>query len=551
MKTALGLATLGLATLVLYLVLIQPNHPGAMTWRALLAFPLELPAIVCALIALGDGRAGRVLRGALTVCLTVIAVLKCADLVSFNALSRGFNPVADMALIDAFVRLLAGTLGAVLAAFAVAGAVLAVVLIAAAVWWSMGQWARLGQRLDMPRARARLFIVPAVLATALVVAEVGHTMGQWRLPAAPFGTAFTARVGVERIATVQRTLAELETFRAQIRQDPYRGALGLLDKIDRDVLVVFVESYGRASLDTPFHASVHRETLAAYEAKLGALGLSMQSGFLRAPTRGGQSWLSHATVANGLWINNQISYGAALASGRDTLFHHAARNGFRTAAVMPQITLEWPESARMGFEDVLAAADLGYKGLPFDWVTMPDQFTLTALDRLVRNGRDTRRSFTQVALASSHAPWVPVPRLVPWDTVGEGQVFDVMATSGDAPEVVWRDRDRVRAQYRLAIDYALGAVFEYAALHADAPPLMIVIGDHQAAEFVALDARADVPVHVIGPAHLVTALSQIAPAMGLLPGDDAPVIPMDALRDIVLDAYSTQPLQAVPAPVSE
>lgn len=524
-----------LAALVLYLVLIQPNHPAAMAWGALLAVPLELPAILCALIAF-SGRAVRILRIALTLVLTLIIVLKCADFVSFNALSRGFNPVADVTLIDAFVRLLAGSLGTVLAAIVVVGAILAIILIAALLWWAMGQWARV----ELPPAKARLFVLLTIFATGLTVAEVGHTMGRWTLPVAPPGTAFTARIGAERVKLVQRTLSELRSFRVQVNEDPFKGARGLLDKIDRDVLVIFVESYGRTSLDTPFYASLHRETLTRYQTQLGELGLSMRSGFLSAPTRGGQSWLSHATFANGLWIDNQVSYAAALSSGRETLFHHATNSGFRTVAVMPQITLEWPEVTRMGFEDVFAAKDLGYNGLPFNWVTMPDQFTLAALDTLVRDLSDDRNVFVQVALASSHAPWVPVPDIIAWDQIGDGQVFNEIAVSGDPPEVVWRDRDRVRAQYRLAIDYSLSAVFEYAVLHARDPPLMIVIGDHQAAEFIALDARPDVPIHIIGPQHLVAQLAEIAPTGGLLPNDNNLVNQMNALRDIVLNAYSTQ-----------
>lgn len=522
------------ATAVLYLVLIQPNHPGAMTWGALRMFPLELPAIILALLALGQGRAGRVLRAVLTVVLTAIVVLKGADLVSFNALSRGFNPVSDLMLVDAFVRLLTGAGGALLAVLIVIGAVLAIAAVGVLLWWAMAQWARV----VVPRPR--LMVLPAAIAAVVVVVEVGHTMGAWRLPFNPPGTAFTARVGLERIGTVRRTVAELAAFRLAVLQDPFSGATDLLDLIDRDVLVIFIESYGRASFDTPLYADLHRETLGTYEARLDALGLSMRSGYLGSPTRGGQSWLAHATVANGLWINNQSSYGAALASGRQTLFHHAANSGFRTAAVMPQITLDWPESARMGFEDVLPAADLGYEGLPFNWVTMPDQFTLGALDRLVRTGAGTRKNFVQVVLSSSHAPWVPVPQMVPWADMGDGQIFNDMATAGDPPDVVWRDRDRVRAQYRLAIDYSLSAVMEYAVLHAKDPPLMIVVGDHQAAEFVALDGRADVPLHVIGPAHLVAALSQVAPVSGLVPEGSLPVTPMNALRDIVLRAYSTR-----------
>ena len=175
--------------------------------------------------------------------------------------------------------------------------------------------------------------------------------------------------------------------------DPYAARETLLRGIDRDVLIVFVESYGRTSLDTPLYAETHRTTLTEAEARLGALGLEMRSGLLSAPTRGGQSWLSHATFANGLWIADQTSYAAALASNRRGLFHIASDAGFRTAAVMPQITLDWPESARMGFETVLAAPDLGYAGLPFNWVTMPDQFTFAALDRLLRDGRDERPLF--------------------------------------------------------------------------------------------------------------------------------------------------------------
>ncbi len=535
------LVPLIVATLCLHLILIQPNHPGAMTWQALFVFPLELPAILLALVALPKSGALTALRLVLTVSLTAIATLKVADLVSFNALSRGFNPVADLPLVDALFRLLSGAVGPTLAVLAVCAALAAILGIAALLWWATGVWARV--RIAPTGAfGAGVF---ACAAAGVATAEVGHVMKSWSLPFDPHGTAFTARVGVERVRMVNTTLAELRIFRDAVREDPFSDQTGLLNAIDRDVIVIFVESYGRTSFDMPFYADQHRATLAGYEADLAEKGLAMQSGFLTSPTKGGQSWLAHATVSNGLWIDNQIRYAAALSSGRETLFHHAARNGFRTATVMPQITLDWPEAERMGFDLILPARDLGYAGLPFNWVTMPDQFTLAALDRLVRNGQDTRRQFIQVALASSHAPWVPVPRIIPWETIGDGRVFNDMAMSGDPPEVVWRDRDRVRLQYKLAIDYALQAVMEYAGLHAADPPLILVIGDHQAAEFVALDDRSDVPLHVIGPPHLVERLSEAAPYSGLLPDDTAPPLPMQRLRDIVLTAFTDLETSAV------
>ncbi|MFD1509398.1 sulfatase-like hydrolase/transferase [Lacimonas salitolerans] len=522
-----------LAALVLHLVLVQPNHPAALTWQAPLLFALELPVILLALVAAG-GRVATALRLVTTISLTILCALKTADFAMFTALARGFNPVADMVLIDAGLRLLSGAIGTVPATLAAIGALLATVAIAAALWWATGVWAAV----HPPRGIARVAGAGALALGALAVAEIGHTIGRWSLPATPPGAAFTARVGVERIGMLRATLRDLRVFRAAATQDPYADRSGLLDRIDRDVLIVFVESYGRTSLDTPFYAQQHRATLARETARLDALGLSMASGLLSAPTRGGQSWLSHATFANGLWVSDQTRYGAMLASGRDTLFHIAARSGFHTAAVMPQITLDWPESDVMGFDTILAARDLDYRGAAFNWVTMPDQFTFAAMDRLLRDATDTP-VFAQMALGSSHAPWVPVPDLVDWGSIGDGRIFNDMAAAGDPPEEVWRDRDRVRAQYRSAIDYALSTVLAYAALHAGDPPLMIVLGDHQAADFVSLDERAQVPVHVIGPPDLVAPVLQLGWTPGLIPDSDMPVLGMDRMRDLVIELFSS------------
>lgn len=524
------------AALFLHVLLIQPNHPLAMTWRAPLLFPLELPVILFAAIALGPTKAGVVFRFCLTLALCIMFILKTADFTSFMALSRAFNPVTDLSLIEAFARLLSGSLGWSLTILAVLFALVAILVVAWGTWWAIGVWLHLPFGWKWRRAS----LPAALVAMGIAVAEISATMGQFSLPVNPPGAAFTARMGVERVQLVRDTRAELRLFRAAAADDPFAQSSPQFAAIDRDVLVIFVESYGRTSFDTPLFADLHLETLTRYQEELEAEGLGLRSGILTAPTQGGQSWLSHSTFANGLWITNQVSYAAALSSGRRTLFHYAAAAGFRTEALMPQITLDWPESDLMGFENVRVAADLGYRGLPMNWVTMPDQFTLAALDRLVRTGDDPRHVFAQVVLVSSHAPWVPVPEILPWEEIGDGSIYNEVATSGDPPEVVWRDYDRVRAQYRLALDYSLQSVFEYARLHAHDPPLILVIGDHQAAEVIALDDRAEVPFHVIGPGDLVDRLAGVAPTSGLIPAQDAPVIAMEAMRDTMLGAYEVR-----------
>lgn len=531
------------AAIILDLILIQPNHPAAMAWDGLLLFPLELPAILLACLAFGTSRAGVILRIALAAILTSIVVLKTADFVMFTSLSRGFNLVGDLPLVGSFYDLIVGNMGRVAAIGAVIGAVLAIGGIAAALWWAMRVWARISRPWPLPPIAA----IAAVACTGLVITDVGAKMGRWATPMPYPGTAFTARVGVERIKTARRTIADLQVFRAAAQNDPFTDQPGLFDLVDRDVIVVFVESYGRTSLDTPLYADLHRQTLAAAQEQLAEMGLSMSSTLLGSPTQGGQSWLAHSTFANGLWIPNQTSYRAALSSGRQTLFHLAGQSGFHTAAVMPQITIDWPEAQSMGFETILAEADLGYAGQPFNWITMPDQFTFAAMDRLLRDAReDDRPFFIQMALGSSHAPWVPVPKVIDWNDLGDGTVFDPIVAASDPPRVVWKDYDRVRDQYKLAVDYALQTVFGYAALHADNPPLMIIVGDHQAAGFIALDERPHVPMHIVGTPALVALLSDDDFTPGLIPSDTTPVRRMDLMRAHILQALSSQLITETP-----
>lgn len=542
---AAGMAVLAAA--ILHVVLVQPNHPAAMTWSALSVLALEWVFLLLALPIIGNGRAGQMLRGALVVALTVIVVLKAADFAMFTSFTRGFNPVGDLPLMAAAFRLLWGSIGLLATIASVTGGILVILGLAASLWWAMSVWAKV----RLPSRAKPLAGVAAVLALGLAVADIGAIMARWQVPFNAPGTAFTARVGVERVVQIRNTLADLRAFNELARADPFAGRAGLLDRIDRDVLVIFIESYGRTSLDTPFYADMHRQILANATRRLDQAGLEMQSAYLSSPTRGGQSWLAHATFANGMWVDGQARYQAALASGRETLFHVANRSGFHTAAVMPAITLDWPEAAFMGFDSVLPAADLGYRGLPFNWVTMPDQFTLAALDRLLRDSPNDQPLFAQVALISSHAPWVPIPRLIPWEDLGDGTVFNEMAMSGDRPDVVWRDHDRVRDQYRMSITYALETVIDYAARHADNPPLMIVLGDHQAAGFIALDERSDVPIHLIGPPDLLTHALDWGWTPGMIPADDAPVLPMEAMRDLLLGTFSSAPpADALLAPTS-
>jgi hypothetical protein len=538
-----------LAVGVIHLILIQPNHPGAMTWGALRLFPLELPVLLITLI-LGSrlpGYGPLLVRVTVTLFLNVMPLLKLADYATFVSYARGFNLVLDLHLLPAAWNLTSGSIGVAPAALLVLAMACFVVLLAFIVWWATGQI----MTLSPPRSLRPALAVAMVPAVAMAAADIERG---WA-PFAPPGDAFTARLAVEHAAKVAATRGDLIRFRDEAARDAFadlprdRVLEGLRG---HDVMMLFVESYGRSTLENPRYAPTIRDRLETIEDELAEAGLAMQSAWLTAPMIGGQSWLAHASILSGLWIDNQRRYQALIASPRRSLLRYAADAGWRTVGVMPAITLAWPEAEWYGYEGLYVAADLGYEGLPFNWVTMPDQFTLKAFERFELAAAERRPVFAEIALISSHAPWTPVPQLVDWGTIAEGRVFDEMASAGDPPDVVWRDRDRVRDQFLQAVDYSLEVIGSFANRHSENAPLLIVLGDHEPAAFVSEAPESfDVPVHVIGPPHLLEAVADWNWSTGLVPTADAPVWAMSDFRDRFLDAFSneqTERATSVPPP---
>ncbi len=527
----------GLAALVLVTaILVQPDRPGVPAPIAFL--PLELPLIVILLITVPPGLRTP-LRALLTLFLAAMAILKLADLGVQVAYVRPFNPMLDGELIPAAWRLGSGAVGTPLALAAVAALLATLALLTAALWWATGRIARL-----VPRHPRWLGVLALPLAALVVAAALPGS----RVPLA----ADTSRIAWEHLRDGWNARADLAAFRAEAARDPFAALppQAILPALrGTDVFVIFVESYGRSALTNPLYAPTVTAALRDGQAALAAEGLATRSGYLTAPMVGGQSWLAHASILSGLWIDNQGRYRALLASPRRTLLHYAREAGWQTAAVEPAITLAWPEAGYFGYDRILAAADLDYRGLPFNWVTMPDQFTLASLQRQLLDPAPRAPVFAEIALISSHAPWTPIPPLLPWDAVGDGTVFDRYATAGDPPDVVWRDNDRIREQYRLSLDYTLRVVTGFAARLGDHPSLFVVLGDHQPAAFVSGDpVNHDVPVHIIGAPETLARLDAWGFTPGLLPAPDAPVWGMDAFRDRFLEAFGTAPGPSAASP---
>ncbi len=129
---------------------------------------------------------------------------------------------------------------------------------------------------------------------------------------------------------------------------------------------------------------------------------------------------------------------------------------------MPGNNGEWPEGQRFyGFDRIYASADVGYRGDKFAFDSIPDQFSLSALQQTERAGGGRPPVMATIPLLSSHAPWDPIPHMLDWTLVGDGSIYDNGDTPSLTADVLSRDRARVRADYVNAIDYSLESLVSY------------------------------------------------------------------------------------------
>jgi len=338
------------------------------------------------------------------------------------------------------------------------------------------------------------------------------------------------------------TRAEREAFRAELAGTPdsYAEVPGLLRKLEgTDVLLTFIESYGMAALEDPEFAATILPRLDELASRMAGVGLHLATGALTSPTVGGQSWYAHGTVMSGIWIENQLRYDLLMASERETLVDDFRRAGYRTAALMPAITMSWPEGVRLGYDRTYTLPNIPYAGPPLYWVTMPDQFTWSFLERSIRDATADRPLFVETAMVSSHAPWIPILPILDWDSIGDGSVFAPFRQEGHPPAELWTDIDVLRRDYARSLEYSIQAMTGFAARLVDDGALLIVMGDHQAAPWVTGAVGGDVPVHVIArdPALLEPFL-----AWGFRSGPlpDPAVRPprMDSFREWFVRAFS-------------
>ena len=427
---------------------------------------------------------------------TALLAMALADALARYSLNRPLNLGLDLALVASVFHLIAGNVSVIAAWLATLLVAALLLLIACAICWLL-------RRLP---ARVAVRSWTGAIAVLLLLAGLVGLLGRDLLPNPPRTITPALTMLQDQVHWVERTRQERAEFGAMLqRRDDAGTRQAMTGLAEIDVVVGFIESYGVSAVFDERYAPVVLPQLESLEERAGAAGLSLVSGTVNAPVFGGQSWLAHATFLTGLWIDSQLRYELLQQTRQDTLVDDFAASGHHTAALMPAITMPWPEGRWYGFDTLLEAADFPYAGPPFNWVTMPDQYTWSHFQETVRAAAP-RPLFAQLALISSHAPWVPiVPVIEDWSSIGDGEIFNQWEGKGETPASLWRDHDRVREHFARSVAYSLEVSSSYVAEFPDRNTLLILIGDHQPARMITgPDPSAGVPVHVISadPARL-------------------------------------------------
>ncbi|WP_052676842.1 hypothetical protein [Microbacterium trichothecenolyticum] len=519
-------------------LVVLPLIPGALATGSvvdLIRIPVESIVVLLVLTLIPWRMLRLAVATAFAVFVAVAVLLASIDRGYEAALGIHFVPLDWLQLGDAY-GVVASAIGPgpASAVFTAAVAVIVAVGIAAG-WGALRVDAALRRRGD--RGRSALATVTVAW---IVMAAVAPPL---RIQDPVAAAASATSVG----SAVSRTVSALET-RARVARDVAEDPFATLPAADlltslqgKDVLFVFVESYGRVALEGDRISEGVNDVLRRGDETLGAHGYATRSAWLTSPTYGGVSWLAHSTLQTGVWVDSQAVYDLVVRTDRLTLSAAFGRAGWRTVSDVPSNRHPWDVGTSFyHYDTLLDATNVDYRGPSFGYARVPDQYTLEHFADRVLAASD-RPVMAELDLVSSHTPWAPLPELVPWGEVGDGSIYDDQPARSQQASEVWKDPRTVQRYYGRSVEYTLGSMLSFLE-NVDDPNLVVVmLGDHQPAAIVSGDgATRDVPISVIAkdPAVL-DAITDWNWTPGLRPSDASPVWRMDAFRDRFFAAYGS------------
>jgi phosphatidylglycerophosphate synthase len=516
-----------IACVLVLFALLAPTDINQLSPAAFARIPIE-GLLIAGLVLVLPNRSRRVAAALVGVGLALLTIMKLADMGFQEALGRTFHPVYDWSALRPGVEFVQDSMGSFVAIAAVVGAILLVLGLIAAMTLSALRLTKVavGRRTTATRGIAALGVIWVAFAV----------MGQ------PVASDSAANQVFDDVRQARADLLDPDVFAQEAANDKFRyqPSSQLLNGLrGKDVILVFIESYGRVAVQDSDIAAGVDKVLDNGTDQLRAAGFESRSAFLTSPTFGGISWLAHSTMQSGLRVDSQPRYDKLISSDRLTLTGAFSRAGWRTVGVSPSIVRDWPEAEYFGYDKAYVRDNVGYKGPHFAYAKMPDQYTMAAFRRNEIAPTDRKPVMAEIDLVSSHIPWTHLPRMIDWNDVGDGSVYGPMPAQGKTQAEVWSDSAKVHAAYGESIQYSLNTLISYLTNYKDKNTVMIFLGDHQPGPSVSGDTKNhDVPVSIVAADPTVfSAISSWRWQPGLNPSPTAPVWPMEQFRNRFLTSF--------------
>ncbi|WNC03260.1 hypothetical protein Q2K21_28710 [Streptomyces sp. CGMCC 4.7035] len=532
----LGITVTVLAGALVVASLLLPNKPD---FRPAVFLRIPVEALIGAVVLTALPRRPRLVTAWLGgIALGVLTVLNVLDIGFYQYLGRGFNVILDWSLFADAYSYLKDTLGGT-GALGTLVAVVALVLVILVVS------ALAVVRLSNLMARHRATTTRTVLVLSMV--WMTCTALSLQVSGMQLASDHTVTLLQSRVNSVRATIRDEREFAKTAKIDAFGNTPGsqlVPDLRGKDMIFTFIESYGRSAIEDPIMAPGVDKTLDSSTKALAKAGFHAKSGWLTSATYGGSSWLGHSTFLSGLWIDNQNRYRTVTAGDHLSLTKAFKKTGaWDTVGVMPGVQKGWPEQKFYGLDKVYNAFQMGYQGPKFSWSTMPDQYALEQFQKLEHSKKRDKPLMSEIILTSSHQPWGPIPKMVGWDELGDGSIFDAIQKAGNKAADIIADSTRSKEEYGKSIQYSVTALTQWLERYGNDNTVLVFLGDHQPIARVSGNhASRDVPCMIVAKDPKV--LDKIADwgwSDGLRPAHDAPVWKMSSFRDRFLTAYGSTP----------
>jgi phosphatidylglycerophosphate synthase len=542
-RLAMRVTIAALALVLLWFTLLLPDRTYQFSFGDFVRIPIELLVLVALALVLPPWPR-RIVASVAGILFGLLIIAKFLNMAYYDLLNRAFNPVTDWGEISQAKGVVQSAIGASLTTIVFVVLLIALAVLVAAITAAAIHLTAVASRHRRGTARG--------LAALAAVWGLSAGLSLQLFPGSPVASASETGFADAQVRATQEALADPRIFGQAIHGADPEAAIPASDLLTglrgKDVLIVFVESYGQVAVQgTSFSPGIDA-VLRQQEAMLASAGWSTESAWAGSPTAGGVSWLAHSTLQSGLWVNTQQRYDELLASQRFTLSDAFDKAGWHTVLDDPEDTPWATAKTFYHYAQVYNRSNVGYHGPSFSYSAMPDQYTYAEFQRLALTPGH-QPVMAQIATTSSHTPWVPLPSMVPWDQVGNGSVFD--AQRGTAADVarVWSNTNTVRQYFGQSIQYSMTALTSWVTELNDPNLVLILLGDEQPHSTVSgPDPDNYVPISIITRAPAV--LRQVASwhwQNGLLPNSGAPFEQMDAFRNQFLNTFSTAPAQAAQA----